>query len=68
MKDQSVSSIVGTKNLSKIKLNVFRYNKSLDDSSLLFWRPFRLQKILEWPYIFFLKLDSGTLMTNTDMG
>ena len=52
---------------SSSKVKVFRLKQSLDDPSLLFWRPFNL-KNGEWQFIFFLKLIEEMLLPNTDFG
>jgi len=52
---------------SSSKVKVFRLKQSLDDPTLLFWRPFNL-KNGEWQFIFFLKLAEGMLLPNTDFG
>ena len=49
------------KDSNGIKIHVFRFQQSLDDSRLLFWRPFiALEE--EWPHIFFLKLGEDKLV------
>ena len=65
MQDPTASSLIGGGNLSLIKVNVFRFKQSLDDPTLLFWRQFDEG---EWPFIFFLKLSEGKLVTNKDLG
>ena len=67
MQDPTASSLIGGGNLSLIKVNVFRFKLSLDDPTLLFWRPFALNEG-EWPYIFFLKLEEGKLLLNKNLG
>jgi hypothetical protein len=52
--------------LNNAKINLFRLKQSLDDPFLLFWRPFVVKK--EFPFIFFLKLEEGKLLPNTDFG
>ncbi len=66
LKDKAASSLVNKSDLSNTKLNVFRFKQSLDDSTLLFWRPFAVE--IEWPFIFFLKLAEGRLLANKDLG
>ena len=61
LKDPRARSLIGGNDLTKI--NVFRLKKSLDDPTLLFWIPFNLDAG-EWPYIFFLQLSEGKLLTN----
>ena len=65
MQDPTARSLIGGGDLTKI--NVFRFQKSLDDPTLLFWRPYSIQ-FGEWPYIFFLKLVEGKLLLNKDLG
>ena len=48
------------------RINVFRLKQSLDDSSLLCWRPWDVE--VECPLIFFLKLTYGKLLPNKDLG
>ena len=67
MKDQSASSLIGGGNLGESKVNVFRLTLSLDDPTVIFWRPKSVRKG-EWPYIFFLKLMDGKLLPNNDLG
>jgi hypothetical protein len=66
MKDPSASSLIGGGNLTNIKVKVFRFTQSLDDPTMLFWRP-RSISGGEWPVIFFLKLAEGKLLTNKDL-
>ena len=65
MKDQSASSLIGGGNLGESIVNVFRLTQSLDDPTVIFWRPYGLE---EWPFIFFLKLMDGKLLPNNDLG
>ena len=37
------------------KVNIFRYKQSLDDPTLLFWRPANIGQ--EWLLMYFLKLE-----------
>ena len=67
MQDPTASSLIGGGNLSLIKVNVFRFKLSLDDPTLLFWRPCEIIEG-EWPYIFFLKLEEGKLLLNKNLG
>ena len=67
MKDQAATSLIGGDNLSAIKVKVFRFTQSLDDPTLLFWRPDRIFEG-EWPFIFLLKLAEGKLLPNNDLG
>ena len=48
------------------KVNVFRYKQSLDDPTLVFWRPFDIKQ--EWLLMYFLKLEEGKVIANTDLG
>ena len=64
MKDQSASSLIDEDYID-YKFNVFILTKSLDDPTVIFWRPYGLE---EWPYIFFLKLMDGKLLPNNDLG
>jgi hypothetical protein len=66
MKDPAASSLISGSNLVTTKVNVFRLKQSLDDSSLLFWRPWGMTD--EWPFIFILKLEKGKLLFNKDLG
>ena len=65
MKDPPASSLIGGGNLTNIKVKVFRFTQSLDDPTMLFWRPWDTE--VEWPVIFFLKLAEGKLLTNKDL-
>ena len=67
MKFHWASSLIGGGNLSESKVNVFRLTQSLDDPTVIFWRPYRICEG-EWPYIFFLKLMDGKLLPNNDLG
>ena len=67
LKNPKASNLIKRASLAQIKVNVFRYTQSLDDSTLLFWRPFSINHG-EWPYIYFLKLKEGKLTANTDLG
>ena len=58
--DPTAYSLIVKDYLSSIKVNIFRFTQSLDDPTLLFWRPFALDD-KEWEYIFFLKLTEGKL-------
>ena len=66
MKDQAATSLIGGDNLSAIVVKVFRFTQSLDDPTLLFWRPNNIKD--EWPFIFLLKLAEGILLPNNDLG
>ncbi len=66
MQDQTASRLIGELNLSQIKVNVFRFKQSLDDPTMLFWRPCEIYKG-EWPFIFFLKLEERKLLPNKDL-
>ena len=65
MKDPTASLIIGRANLTNIKVNVFKLTQSLDDPSLIFWKPYCIKN--EWPFIFFLKLSEGKLFPNEDL-
>ena len=67
LKNKAASSLLDERDLSKTKINVFRFKQSLDDSTLLFWRPWDID-VNEWPFIFFLKLAEGRLLANKDLG
>ena len=67
MKDLTASIIISKVNLTNVKVNPFRFTQSLDNPKLLFWRPFSIHEG-EWPFIFFLKLSEGKLVTNKDLG
>ena len=64
MKDLTASSLIGGGNLKSAKINVFRLKQSLDDSTLLFWRPWSIKNDREFPFIFFLKLAEGKILVN----
>ena len=66
MKDPSASSLIGGGYLTNIKVKVFRFTQSLDDPTMLFWRPWDIV-YGEWPLIFFLKLTEGKLLINKDL-
>ncbi len=70
LKDKAASSLLDESDLSNTKINVFRFKQSLDDSMLLFWRPWAIDPFgeIEWPFIFFLKLAEGRLLANKDLG
>jgi hypothetical protein len=70
LKDKAASSLLDERDLRYTKINVFRFKQSLDDSTLLFWRPWAMNKFneIEWPFIFFLKLAEGRLLANKDLG
>ena len=55
-----------SEDLSKIKVNVYRFKQSLDDPTFLFWRPHSIAAG-EWPFIFFLKLLEGEVFPNKDL-
>ena len=40
LKDPTANNLIQIASLSPVKINVFRYTKSLDDPTLLFWRPY----------------------------
>ena len=40
LKDPTAKNLIQSASLSLIKVNVSRYTKSLDDPTLLFWRPY----------------------------
>jgi hypothetical protein len=67
LKDKAASSLLDERDLRYTKINVFRFKQSLDDSTLLFWRPWHIAGN-EWPFIFFLKLAEGRLLANKDLG
>lgn len=52
--------MIGQSHSGKTKANVFRFKSGLDDPELLFWRPLCIDKG-EWPFIFVLKLNAGSL-------
>ena len=72
MKNEEAKKICqDTINVSKTTVEVFKLRQSLDDPTLLFWRPNDIrisEKGQEWPYIFFMKLDEGKLLTNSALG
>ena len=68
MQDPSATSLIGGGNLTNIQVIVFRLTQSLDDPTLLFWRPFSIKKKGEWPNIFFIKLTEGKLLASKDLG
>ena len=68
MKDPAASSLISGELYDNDKVNVFRLKQSLNDSRLLFWRPWGIQNEKEWPIIFFLKLAEGKLIANKDLG
>ena len=68
MQDPTARSVIGKGNLFTINVNVFRLKQSLDDPTLLFWRPFSIKKKGEWPNIFFIKLTEGKLLASKDLG
>ena len=68
LKDITAKNLIQSASLSLIKVNVSRYTKSLDDPTLLFWRPYSLKNPEEWPLIYFLKLLEGKVIANTDLG
>ena len=51
---------------NQINVNVFRYKQSLDDPTLIFWRPSIANG--EWPFIYVFKLVEGKVVVNTDLG
>ena len=66
LKNPKASYFIKRASLAQIKVNVFRYTQSLDDSTLIFWRP-RIIRNGEWPYIYFLQLEEGRVIANTDI-
>ena len=66
LKDQSANSLID-EDYIEYKVNVFRLTQSLDDPTVIFWRPFEIIRG-EWPYIFFFKLIDGKLLTSNDLG
>ena len=66
LQDQTARSLIFAGNLSNSKINLFRFKQSLNDPTLLFWRPFSVKN--EFPFIFFLKLSEGKLLPNTEFG
>ena len=44
IKDEAASSLIGEEFYDDYIVNVFRFKQSLDDSSMLFWRPFGLDE------------------------
>ena len=67
IKDPTASSLIGGLYLKLFKINVFRFKHSLDDNTLLSWRPWNIAGN-EWPYIFLLKLSEGKLLVNKELG
>ena len=67
MKDPAANSLIGGGHQSSNKLNVFRLKQSLDDPTMLIWRPWHIAGN-EWPFIFFIKLAEGKLLPNKDLG
>ena len=67
MKDKATSSLIGGGNLSTTRVNVFRLKQSLDDPTVLCWRPWHIAGN-EWPFIFILKLAEGKLLASKDLG
>ena len=67
MQDPTARSLIRVSDLTNINVNVFRFKHSLDNPTLLFWRP---NAIIdgEWPYIFFFTLAEGKLLPNNDLG
>jgi hypothetical protein len=63
--DQTTLAIV-EENLNEINIHIYRFGKSLDDPSLVFWRPYSV-KHGEWPFILFFKLVAGKLITDGDL-
>ena len=72
MKNEEAKKICeDTIDAPKVTVKVFRLRQSLDDPTLLFWRPNDIRKTekgQEWPFIFFMKLDEGKLLTNSALG
>ena len=68
MKDKTASSLISGELYDDDKVNVFRLKQSLNDSRLLFWRPWGIFNEKEWPFIFFLKLADGKILANKDLG
>lgn len=66
MRDPAANFLIGGVNQSSTKLNVFRLKQSLDEPTLLFWRPWDVK--VEWPFIFFLKLAEGKLLPSKELG
>ena len=66
LRNPTVKNIIQSAGFIQTKVNVFRYQQSLDDSTLIFWRPFYSQK--EWSFIYFLKLVEGKVIANLDLG
>ena len=67
IKSLSLSDSVSNDDQNQINVNVFRYKQSIDDSTLLFWRPWSIIKG-EWPFIYVFKLVEGKVIVNTDLG
>ena len=57
MINQAAKKEIGETSIDDLEVNVFRFRQSLDDPTLIFWRPWEIAK--EWPYIFFLKINEG---------
>ena len=66
MINQAAKKEIGETSIDDLEVNVFRFRQSLDDPTLIFWRPWEIAK--EWPYIFFLKINEGKLTINEDFG
>ena len=67
MLDQTTRNVVDG-SLANIEVNVLRFKQSLDDPTLLFWRPWGIKNYGEWPYVFFLKLEEGRVLASSDLG
>ena len=67
MQDPTARSLICVSDLTNINVNVFRFKHSLDNPTLLFWRPCEINQG-EWPYIFFFTLAEGKLLPNNDLG
>ena len=63
--DERAKIAIDPNDIENINFHVFRYNQSLDDPSVIFYKPWDVQE--EWPYIFFLKLEDGKVLVNQDM-
>ena len=63
----SLSDSVSDDDQNQINVNVFRYKQSLDDPTLIFWRPWAINKG-EWPFIYVFQLIEGKVVVNTDLG
>ena len=66
MINKAAKKEIGETSIDDVEVNVFRFRQSLDDPTLIFWRPWEIAK--EWPYIFFLKINEGKLTINEDFG